>query len=128
MKSVAIALLYNALDLVTGVVVAVKNKNVQSAKLRDGLFKKVGFIICYFMAWVIDNYSIEIGFSIGVSILPIMVAYTVLTEMVSIIENVSKLNSNLLPDKLLEIFQLTGGNEKDDKNSTGSGNGYSHSG
>lgn len=127
MKAVAIALVFNALDLVTGVVVAVKNKNVQSAKLRDGLFKKVGFIICYFMAWLIDNYSAEIGFSIGVNILPVMVAYAVLTEIVSIIENVSKLNSDLLPDKLLEIFQLKAGDVKDDKNSTGSGNGYIHS-
>lgn len=127
MKAVAIALVFNALDLTTGVVVAVKNKNVQSAKLRDGLFKKVGFIICYFMAWLIDNYSVEIGFSIGVKILPVMIAYAVLTEIVSIIENVSKLNSDLLPDKLLEIFQLKAGDENNDKNSTGRGNGYSHS-
>lgn len=37
---VIIALIFNALDLVTGIISAVKSKDIKSAKLRDGLFKK----------------------------------------------------------------------------------------
>ena len=40
---VIIALIFNALDLVTGIISAVKSKDIKSAKLRDGLFKKVYF-------------------------------------------------------------------------------------
>ena len=42
-----IALIFNAFDLISGIVAAVREKNLQSSKLRDGLFKKVGFIFCY---------------------------------------------------------------------------------
>ena len=52
---IIIALVFNALDLITGIITAIKNKEIQSSKLRDGLFKKVGFILCYFVAWLVDN-------------------------------------------------------------------------
>ena len=79
-----IALVFNAVDIVTGVISALKNKDVKSNKLRDGLFKKVGFIICYFVAWLVDTQGDIIGFHIDVSI-----------------------NPDLLPDKLMQIFHLT---------------------
>ncbi len=50
-----IALVFNAIDLLSGIIGAYRNKDIQSSKLRDGLFKKVGFILCYFMAWLIDT-------------------------------------------------------------------------
>lgn len=104
---IIIALVFNCLDLLTGIITAVKNKDVQSAKLRDGLFKKVGFIICYFLAWLIDTNGELIGFQLAVKILPILIAYVCLTELVSIIENICKLNPDILPEKLMEIFQIT---------------------
>ena len=52
---IIIAMVFNALDLTTGIITAIKNKDIQSSKLRDGLFKKVGFILCYFVAWLVDN-------------------------------------------------------------------------
>lgn len=104
---ILIALLFNVIDLITGLLAALKNKDVQSNKLRDGLFKKVGFIICYFMAWLLDTQGANIGLNIGVAILPIIIVYVCLTELVSILENVSKLNPDLLPDKLMELFHIS---------------------
>lgn len=104
---ILIALVFNAVDIVTGLLSALKNKDVQSNKLRDGLFKKVGFIICYFMAWLVDTQGATIGLQIGVEILPIIIVYVCLTELVSILENVSKLNPDLLPDKLMELFHIS---------------------
>ena len=46
-NSVVIALVFNGLDILSGFIAAIKEKRVQSSKLRDGLFKKVGFIFCY---------------------------------------------------------------------------------
>ena len=104
---VIVALIFNALDLITGLVSAVKIKDIQSSKLRDGLFKKVGFIFCYFVAWLVDTQGNVIGFQLGVTLLPIIILYVCTTELVSILENISKINSDILPEKLMELFHIT---------------------
>lgn len=104
---VIIALVFNALDLATGIITALKNHDIKSSKLRDGLFKKVGFILCYVIAWLVDNEGYLIGFQIGVAVLPVIVLYVCTTELVSIIENICKLNPDLLPSKLMIIFHIS---------------------
>lgn len=104
---IIIALGFNGLDILLGVVTAIKAKNIQSAKLRDGLFKKVGFITCYFVAWLLDNHGNAVGFTFGVNILPLVIFYVCTTEVVSILENVSKLNPDILPEKLTDMFQIS---------------------
>lgn len=108
---VIIALIFNGLDLLTGIVSAVKSKDIKSAKLRDGLFKKVGFMFCYFVAWLVDTEGQVIGFQFGVNILPVIILYVCTTELVSILENICKINPDLLPEKLMELFHITGGDE-----------------
>lgn len=104
---VIIALIFNGVDLITGFISAIKNKEIKSSKLRDGLFKKVGFLICYFMAWLIDTYGVYIGFHFGVAILPVIILYVCTTELVSIIENICKINPDLLPEKLMDLFHIS---------------------
>lgn len=103
---VFVALVFNLLDLVTGFLSAVKLKDIKSSKLRDGLFKKIGFIVCYFVAWMLDEQGAYIGFSFGVPVLPVILLYACTTELVSIIENVSKINPDIIPEKLLDIFHV----------------------
>ena len=90
-NSVVIALVFNGLDILSGFIAAIKEKRVQSSKLRDGLFKKVGFIFCYVLAILVDLYGSRIGMNLGVD---------------SIVENICRINSDLLPDKLLKLFHL----------------------
>ena len=104
--SIVVALVFNGFDLLTGVIGACKNKDIQSSKLRDGLFKKIGFILCYFIAWLVDIEGSTIGFNLGIDILPIIILYVCSTELVSIIENISKINNELLSEKLLELFHI----------------------
>lgn len=104
---IIVALVFNALDLISGVITAVKNKDIKSSKLRDGLFKKVGFILCYFVAWLIDNEGSLIGFQLGTSILPVIILYVCTTELVSILENICKINSDILSEKLMELFHIS---------------------
>lgn len=103
---VGVALVFNAIDIVSGIIAGIKNKNIQSSKLRDGLFKKVGFIFCYVLAWLVDTQGSLIGFQISVEILPIIILYVCTTELVSIIENICKINPDLLPDKLMSLFNI----------------------
>lgn len=102
------ALFFNGMDLITGIVGGLKEHKVCSAKLRDGLFKKVGFVFCYLLGWFIDSYGSLIGFSLPVSVLPVVVTYAVTTEIVSIIENIHRINPEILPEKLKSIFKLGG--------------------
>lgn len=104
---IVVALVFNGLDLLTGIITAIKNKNIKSSKLRDGLFKKVGFLICYFLALMVDTEGSLIGFQIGTPILPIVILYVCTTELVSILENISKINPDLLPEKLMDMFNVS---------------------
>lgn len=110
---VAVALAFHVIDLVVGFIGGVKNKDVQSSKLRDGMFKKVGFLFCYLIAFLIDHFGGMIGFQIVVPILPVIVLYAVTTEIVSIVENLHKINPDLLPEKLLGFFHIGGDNYKE---------------
>lgn len=103
---IILALGFNGIDLITGVFTALKAHNLQSSKLRDGLFKKFGFFICYFLAWVIDTHGHLVGFQFGIPLLPVVVFYVCGTELVSILENVCILNPDLKKAKLFDLFQI----------------------
>lgn len=85
----------NVLDLLTGIVCAIKNKNIVSAKLRDGLFKKFGFVIIYGLAYIIDEYGVLYGINLPISVLAMSCTYIFFTEAVSIYENAKKLNGKI---------------------------------
>ena len=109
MEAIIVALSLNMFDLISGFVGAIKNKDIKSSKLRDGMFKKVGFIFCYVLAYILDVEGKAIGFSVGVKLLPIIITYVCVTEVVSILENISKINSDLLPDTLKDLFHINRG-------------------
>lgn len=109
MEAIVVALSLNLFDLISGFVGAIKNKDIKSSKLRDGMFKKVGFIFCYVLAYILDTEGNAIGFSVGVKLLPIIITYVCVTEVVSILENISKINSDLLPKTLKDLFRINKG-------------------
>jgi toxin secretion/phage lysis holin len=103
---IIVALSFNGLDLLTGIISAIRLQELKSSRLRDGLFKKVGFILCYFLAWIMDNYGSIVGFKLPVDILPVIILYVCTTELVSILENITKINPDILPDKLMQMFHV----------------------
>lgn len=105
MHGIAVALVFNATDLVTGIISAIKGHDLQSSKLRDGIFKKVGFLICYFLALMIDLYGAEVGFNLNVELLPVVLSFVCLTETISVIENLAKI-TDIVPEKLLSLFYI----------------------
>ena len=111
---VGVALFFHLIDFITGFIQALRLKQVSSSKMRDGMFKKVGFIMCYIIAIVIDKYGYLVGFNLTFSILPVIIAYAVVTELVSILENISKINPDLKINKLKEFFQIKEDNKDAD--------------
>lgn len=102
---IIVALIMNGLDLITGMIAAIKNKNLISSKMRDGLFKKLAFIFCYFLSWLVDNYGSAVGFTIAIKILPVVILYVCATELVSIIENIEKINPSLANSKITDLLK-----------------------
>lgn len=102
---IAIALCFNALDMLTGIVSTFKpDIKLCSSKLRDGLFKKMGFVFCYALAWLIEYASSYIDLPINIPLLMPVVVYVVWTEIISIIENICKINPKITPSILRKLI------------------------
>lgn len=113
MKIILVALIFNGLDLVTGIVGAIKDgEQIKSSKLRDGLFKKVGFIFCYTLGIMINYAENFLSLPFGVDLVPVICTYAIITEIVSIIENISKINPDILPEKLKALIGYKEGGSK----------------
>ena len=100
LNQIVVALIFHLLDLVTGLIGAIRQGKLQSSKMRDGMFKKVGFIFCYVLAFLIDNNASTVGLNIRTSILPVIIVYAVTTE------NICKINPDLMPAKIMSLFQI----------------------
>lgn len=110
MKIILVALVFNGLDLITGIVGALRNRErIKSNKLRDGLFKKVGFIFCYTLGIAINYAETFLTLPFGVDLVPVICTYAIITEVVSIIENISKINPDILPEKIKDLIGYKGG-------------------
>lgn len=110
MKIILVALVFNGLDLITGIIGALRDgEQIKSSKLRDGLFKKVGFIFCYALGIMINYAENFLTLPFGVDLVPLICTYAIITEVVSIIENISKINPDILPDMLKELIGYNGG-------------------
>lgn len=110
MKIILVALVFNGLDLITGIVGAIRDgEQIKSNKLRDGLFKKVGFIFCYALGIAINYAETFLTLPFGVDLVPVICTYAIVTEVVSIIENISKINPDILPEKIKDLIGYSEG-------------------
>lgn len=89
-------LLFIVLDLISGVAAAYARKEVESPKLRQGLWHKAGYVFVLFCSIVVEwamNNGMDLGFSLPL-VVPICV-WISLMEIVSILENSAKINPDL---------------------------------
>lgn len=100
----AIVCAFVVMDLVTGVMQAVANKTLDSSKMRAGLWHKCGFIMTIILAALVEwsMQFIDLGFTLPLFV-PVC-AFIILTEIVSIFENVCKLSPELANSKLAQLF------------------------
>lgn len=109
MVIIKIAMLFNGFDLVTGILGAIRNgEGIQSSKLRDGLFKKVGFICMYIFGIIVSYAQNYITLPYADGLLPIICTYAIGTEIVSIWENIHKINPDISIEKLKKLLGYNG--------------------
>ena len=88
--------LFIILDLISGVAAAYARREVESPKLREGLWHKTGYVFVLFCSILIEwamNEGMDLGFSLPL-VMPICV-WISLMEVVSILENSAKINPEL---------------------------------
>lgn len=97
------------MDIVCGIVGAARNKEICSTIMRDGLYNKLGELMLLLLAIFVNEVLLIAPFDkIGV---PPEIAYSVaiyiaVMEIVSIVENICKINPNLPFAKILLMFNL----------------------
>ena len=102
----AIVCAFVVMDIVTGIMQAIANKTLDSGKMRSGGWHKCGFIMVVILAALVEwaMQFIDLGFT-----LPLFVpacVFIILTEIVSIFENVCKLSPELANSKLAQLFNI----------------------
>lgn len=107
-----ITLAFIIMDVLTGVVKAIKEKNFCSSVMREGLFHKVGSIMCIVFATMVDYASLFVGLTIVTdqTIANVVCGYIIMMEVGSIIENVCAINPEIAPDWLKGFFKKLNGN------------------
>lgn len=100
----AIVFGFIALDVISGVISAIKAKTWTSTKMREGLFHKVAIILFIALAILCDygQRFINLGFSIP--LVNSVLIYVGIMEIGSIGENVVKINPEL-KEMVLKLFK-----------------------
>ena len=101
-------------DVVTGIAQAVYNHVLNSQKMRSGVYHKLSYVFAVALALFIE-YSvdyIDIGYTVPVFV-PVC-TYIVLTEAVSIVENIGKLNPELVNSGIFKLLSESKNRRKDD--------------
>ena len=94
-----------ALDVITGIIKAVKNKKFDSSKMRKGGINKICEILVLILGLLLKNALPYFKVTLNFDVLFINSSYIFFMEIVSIIENIGEINENLIPPKIKETFK-----------------------
>lgn len=101
-----------AIDYITGTAAAIKAGQWSSSVARQGLWHKGGMIIVVIVAFIADCVMaiicehIPIGVAWTSIILPLVLAWYIVTELGSILENAVKMGASV-PDWLLKLLKAS---------------------
>lgn len=102
-----------ALDFITGMIKAFGTKSFTSTKMRQGLYHKVGLLLCVILGVLIDYAQAYFDLGISLPVAATICAYIVLMEISSIAENILEINPELQGGKIAALFESF---RKDNKN------------
>lgn len=110
---VKFALAFMVIDVLTGVLKAVKNKELNSTKAREGIYKKASFILFIAFGYLADYAMdyVNIGFNLPAA--ATICTLIIVTEAISVLENLGQINPDMV--KLVAPF-LSALNKKEGEN------------
>lgn len=104
------------LDYVTGIVAGCMTEGFSSSKMRKGLVHKATYLVAILVCLCIEYLSLylDLGFAFGSGITALVCVWIVLSEVGSIIENISKMNPELADNSFMRLFAVNKKGEDDD--------------
>ena len=101
---IGLTLSFVALDIVTGVVKALKNKCLSSQRLRKGLYTKSASVLILVLGALVDfsQKFMDLGFK--VLLLTCFAIYIVGMEFCSILENLHNIDKRIIPTKIYDLL------------------------
>lgn len=91
-----LALAFMAVDVITGVIKAVKNKQLNSTKAREGIYKKASFIIFIGFGYLIDYALAYVDMGINIPAAISICTLVIMTEAISVLENLGDINPEMV--------------------------------
>lgn len=97
-----------AMDYISGIAAAASRGDLQSSKMREGLWHKLGEIGAILLAYLATEEGHYIGLPYQIDLLiPAVIIWLSVMEITSILENITILNPDLASDGFLRIFRRT---------------------
>lgn len=100
-----ITLLWIVLDIVSGTIKAIKLHELDSTKMREGIFNKIGYVLCITVGVGIDYTMMYVNIGYEIPILEGICIMIILTEIISIGENIVKINPSLAGSKFFDLIK-----------------------
>lgn len=111
---IALACVMMAADMVAGFVAAAINRELSSSKMRKGLLHKVLMLVLIFACLAIEiGISHTVALPYDVPTCEVVCGYTVIMELISVLENVAKGYPEMKDSALFRLFNL--GDKSDGK-------------
>lgn len=108
---VKLALAFMVIDVFTGVLKAVKNKELNSTKAREGIYKKASFILFIAFGYLADYAMVYVNMGFNFPAAATICTLIIVTEAISVLENLGQINPDLV--KLVAPF-LSALNKKEE--------------
>ena len=90
-----VVLTFIVLDMVIGIVKALANGSYKSLKMREGLWHKLGEILCVAFGVLCEMAFPYVGITVSIPIVTTICIYIVLMETGSIVENLALISPNI---------------------------------
>jgi len=95
MKLCIVTVLFILMDIIVGVIKAFSKTGFKSLKMREGLFHKLGEILCVAFGIVCEISFPAVGITVNLPIVSTICIYIVLMETGSIVENLAIISPNV---------------------------------
>lgn len=102
---IIIACIFIVFDILTGIAGGIKEKALNSTALREGLWHKVGFIGLILLAYLLEVGSLYIDLGFEFPSVTVICVYIIITECVSIFENLCILNPEIANSPFGQFFE-----------------------
>lgn len=100
-----VTLIFIIIDVITGVLKAAENKDLNSTTMRKGIYHKAAYLLIILLASVCQISLLYFNINIDLPLIEPTCSYIIFCELMSILENIGEMNPTL--KSFIEKFMNT---------------------